>query len=158
MADDYVWTRRDDETPVAYEAFREYLNQGPKRSAAAVGEALGKSTTLMERWCAAHDWRARVLAHDQFMASAATDGLASQMASARDDNLELAGTLRTHLTNQLTTAMQQGEDPSVRWSQALAAMVRLEEHAFRLKDDPKVSALRDRAKDLVRRLEETANS
>lgn len=158
MADDYVWTRRDDETSPAYEAFRTYLGMGDKRSAAAVGETLGKSTTLMERWCAAHDWRARVLAHDQYMASAATDGLASQMASARDDNLELAATLRTHLTNQLATAMRSGDDPSVRWSQALAAMVRLEEHAFRLKDDPKTSQLRDRAKELVRRFEEAGQS
>lgn len=154
MADDYVWTRRDGESPVAYEAFREYLTQGPKRSLASVGQALGKSTALMERWSAAHDWVGRVLAHDQFMASAATDGLASQMASARDDNLTLAATLRAHLTTQLHTAMQNGDDPSVRWSQALAAMVRLEEHAFRLKDDPKTSQLRDRAKELVRRLEE----
>lgn len=154
MADDYVWTRRDGETSEAYEAFRIYLGMGTKRSAGAVGEALGKSAALMERWCTAHDWRARVLAHDQYMASAATDGLASQMASARDDNLTLAATLREHLTNQLTTCMQNGDDPSVRWSQALAAMVRLEEHAFRLKDDPKTSQLRDRAKELVRRLEE----
>lgn len=154
MADDYVWTRRNDETSPAYEAFRTYLGMGTKRTLAAVGETLGKSAALMERWSAAHDWRARVLAHDQYMASAATDGLASQMASARDDNLTLAATLREHLTSQLHTAMQNGDDPSVRWSQALAAMVRLEEHAFRLKDDPKTSQLRDRAKELVRRLEE----
>jgi hypothetical protein len=158
VADDYVWTRREGESSVAYEAFREYLNQGAKRSGAAVGEALGKSAALMERWSAAHDWVARALAHDQYLASAATDGLASQMASARDDNLTLAATLRSHLANQLTTCMQTGEDPTVRWSQALAAMVRLEEHAFRLKDDPKTSALRDRAKELLRRLEEAANS
>lgn len=158
MADDYVWTRREGETSVAYEAFREYLNQGAKRSLASVGKTLGKSLALMERWSAAHDWVARALAHDQYLAGAATDGLASQMASARDDNLSLAATLRAHLTNQLATCMRDGDDPSVRWSQALAAMVRLEEHAFRLKDDPKTSALRDRAKELVRRLEEAARS
>lgn len=157
MASEYIWTRREGESSVAYEAFREYLNQGPKRSGAAVGEALGKSTTLMERWCAAHDWVARALAYDQYMASAATDGLASQMASARDDNLTLAATLRGHLSTQLTTAIERKSDPSVRWSQALVAMIRLEEHAFRLKDDPKVSALRDRAKELIQRMEDLAN-
>lgn len=158
MADDYVWTRREGESGVAYEAFREYLRLGTKRSIRLVAEELSKSEALMKRWSSEHSWPARALAHDQYMASAATDGLASQMASARDDNLTLAATLRTHLTNQLATAMRSGDDPSVRWSQALAAMVRLEEHAFRLKDDPKTSQLRDRAKELVRRLEEAGQS
>lgn len=158
MADDYVWTRREGETSVAYEAFREYLNQGPKRSLASVGKTLGKSLALMERWSAAHDWVARALAHDQYLAGAATDGLASQMASARDDNLTLAATLRAHLTNQLVTCMQTNEDPSVRWSQALAAMVRLEEHAFRLKDDPKTTAVRTRVEEYLRRVEQANQS
>lgn len=154
MADDYVWTRREDETSPAYEAFRTYLGMGASRSLSKLAGELNKSMQLLAGWSSKHDWVDRVRAHDQYLASAATDGLASQMASARDDNLELAATLRAHLTNQLAIAMQNREDPSVRWSQALAAMVRLEEHAFRLKDDPKTSQLRDRAKELVRRLEE----
>lgn len=158
MADDYVWTRREGETSPAYEAFRTYLGIGPTRSLAKVAKDLNKSMQLLAGWSSKHEWVERVRAHDQYLAGAATDGLASQMASARDDNLSLAATLRAHLTNQLVTCMQTGDDPSVRWSQALAAMVRLEEHAFRLKDDPKTSALRDRAKELVRRLEEAARS
>lgn len=154
MADDYVWTRREDETSPAYEAFRTYLGMGGSRSLSKLAGELNKSMQLLAGWSSKHNWVDRVRAHDQYLASAATDGLASQMASARDDNLELAATLRAHLTTQLHTAMQNGDDPSVRWSQALAAMVRLEEHAFRLKDDPKTSQLRDRAKELVRRLEE----
>ncbi|MEW2127095.1 hypothetical protein AB0891_25585 [Streptomyces sp. NPDC007259] len=154
MADNYVWTRREDETSPAYEAFRTYLGMGASRSLSKLAGELNKSMQLLAGWSSKHDWVDRVRAHDQYLASAATDGLASQMASARDDNLELAATLRAHLTNQLAIAMQNRDDPSVRWSQALAAMVRLEEHAFRLKDDPKTSQLRDRAKELVRRLEE----
>lgn len=158
MADDYVWTRREGETSPAYEAFRTYLGMGSGRSLSKLAGDLNKSMQLLAGWSSKHDWVERVLAHDQYLAGAATDGLASQMASARDDNLSLAATLRAHLTNQLVTCMRDGDDPSVRWSQALAAMVRLEEHAFRLKDDPKTSALRDRAKELVRRLEEAARS
>src|SRR4051812_35159748 len=38
------------ESDKAFAAFREYLDLGPKRSLALVGEKLGKSEGLMERW------------------------------------------------------------------------------------------------------------
>lgn len=158
MADDYVWTRREGETSPAYEAFRTYLGMGPSRSLAKVAKDLNKSMQLLAGWSSKHEWVERVRAHDQYLAGAATDGLASQMASARDDNLTLAATLRAHLTNQLVTCMQTNEDPSVRWSQALAAMVRLEEHAFRLKDDPKTTAVRTRVEEYLRRVEQANQS
>ncbi|MDF2711084.1 MAG: hypothetical protein K0R62_6736 [Nonomuraea muscovyensis] len=149
----YPWVRRTTERGKAYDAFREYLNLGPRRTIKQAAENVGITYDSAQELSTRHDWVARSIAYDQHLASAATDGLASQMASARDENLELADKLRGHLVNQLETCMRQGEDPSVRWSQALGAMVRLEEHAFRLKDDPKASAARDKVINLLERLD-----
>lgn len=153
----YPWVRRTTERGPAYDAFQAYLRQGPRRTITSAAEEVGISRDSARELSSRHDWVARSIAYDQHIATAATDGLASQMASARDDNLALADKLRGHLVDQLEEAMRAKEDPTVRWSQALAAMVRLEEHAFRLKDDPKTSATRGRVEELLRRFEE-ANS
>ncbi|TXS02304.1 hypothetical protein EAO70_37275 [Streptomyces sp. adm13(2018)] len=150
----YPWVRRTTERGKAYDAFREYLNQGPRRTVLATAEAVGITKDSAYELSKRHDWGARATAYDQHLASAATDGLASQMASARDDNLALADKLRGHLSDQLDGFIGGREDPTVRWSQALAAMVRLEEHAFRLKDDPKASAARDRVQQYLQRIEQ----
>jgi len=149
----YPWVRRTTERGKAYDAFREYLNQGPRRTVLAAAEAAGITKDSAYELSKRHDWGARATAYDQHLASAATDGLASQMASARDDNLALADKLRGHLTDQLDGFIRGREDPTVRWSQALAAMVRLEEHAFRLKDDPKTTAARSRVEEYLQRIE-----
>jgi len=154
----YPWVRRDTERGQAYAAFREYLNQGPRRTVIAAAKEAGISSDSAYELSKRHDWQARATAYDQHLASAATDGLASQMASARDDNLALADKLRSHLSDRLDECIAQRDDPTVRWSQALAAMVRLEEHAFRLKDDPKASAARDRVQTLIERFERITNT
>jgi len=154
----YPWVRRTTERGQAYAAFREYLNLGPRRTVIAAAEAAGIHKESAYELSKRHDWGARATAYDQHLASAATDGLASQMASARDDNLTLADKLRSHLSDQLDGFIRDRDDPTVRWSQALAAMVRLEEHAFRLKDDPKASAARDRVQTLIERFERITNT
>lgn len=154
----YPWVRRETERGRAYDAFQAYLRQGPRRTIPVAAEEVGISRDSAQELSSRHDWVARSIAYDQHIASAATDGLANQMASARDDNLQLADKLRGHLVNQLETCMLNGEDPSVRWSQALGAMVRLEEHAFRLKDDPKTSAIRSHVQDLLNRLDKASQT
>lgn len=149
----YPWVRRTTERGKAYDAFQAYLRLGPRRTITAAAEDVGISRDSAQELSARHDWVARSIAYDQHIASAATDGLANQMASARDDNLTLADKLRGHLSDQLDGFIRDRDDPTVRWSQALAAMVRLEEHAFRLKDDPKTSAARDKVQSLLDRLD-----
>ncbi|MFJ8301582.1 hypothetical protein ACIQ9R_37535 [Streptomyces sp. NPDC094447] len=149
----YPWVRRETERGRAYDAFQAYLRLGPRRTITAAAEDVGISRDSAQELSSRHDWVARSIAYDQHIASAATDGLASQMASARDDNLTLADKLRGHLSDQLDGFIAHRDDPTVRWSQALAAMVRLEEHAFRLKDDPKTSAARDKVQGLIERFE-----
>jgi hypothetical protein len=58
------WEQRDDETARAYEAFALYRSLGPERSCARVGQKLGKSSTIMDRWSARHEWVDRVRAYD----------------------------------------------------------------------------------------------
>lgn len=158
MSDEpYPWVRRTTERGTAYDAFREYLNLGPRRSLRQASQNVGISIDSAKELSLRHDWVERSTAYDQHLATASTDGLASQLASARGDNLALADKLRGHLVNQLETAMRNQEDPSVRWSQALGALVRLEEHAFRLKDDPKTTAVRSRVEELLRRAEEATS-
>src|SRR5829696_7124599 len=55
------------ESAKAFEAFTTYMNLGPTRSLAAVGQKLGKSKVLMERWSKRHNWVGRVDAYVQYM-------------------------------------------------------------------------------------------
>jgi hypothetical protein len=56
------------ETSKAYAAFREYLDLGPQRSLVAVGQKLGKSRVVIERWSSKFDWVSRVQAHTAHLA------------------------------------------------------------------------------------------
>ena len=57
------------ESAKAFAAFTEYLNQGPERSLAAVGQKLGKSLVLIERWSSRWHWAERVQAHAAHLAA-----------------------------------------------------------------------------------------
>lgn len=98
-----AWDRRPTETAEAFEAFALYRDAGPTRSAASVGVALGKSTTLMERWSGRHDWPARAAAYDTEVARRAAaktmetdvEALARQVRQARAIQAKAAKRFRT---------------------------------------------------------------
>jgi hypothetical protein len=56
------------ESAKAFAAFSLYLSQGAERSIRTVGEQLGKSEGLIERWAAKYDWQSRVAAHAAHLA------------------------------------------------------------------------------------------
>lgn len=56
------------ESAKAFAAFTLYLNLGAERSLREVGQKLGKSKALIERWCAKYDWQARVQAFSAHLA------------------------------------------------------------------------------------------
>jgi hypothetical protein len=62
-----AWERQKGESRKAYEAFRVYRDMGAARSLAKVAEKLGKSTTLLSRWSAKHDWVERCRKYDEYM-------------------------------------------------------------------------------------------
>jgi len=56
------------ESSKAFAAFQVYLRMGPQRSLAAVGQQLGKSKVVIERWSSKFDWVSRVQAHAAHLA------------------------------------------------------------------------------------------
>jgi len=57
------------ESSPAYQAACRYFNQAMgARSSARVGVELGKSTTLMDRWCAVNQWVVRAKGYDRLLA------------------------------------------------------------------------------------------
>jgi hypothetical protein len=75
------------ETAKAFAAFSEYLSMGPQRSLEAVGQKLGKSKALMERWSKRHNWVMRVNAHAEHVAALTR---CSEMDVVREFALERA--------------------------------------------------------------------
>jgi hypothetical protein len=138
MADE-IWTRRENETSVAHDAFKTYLYQGKDRSHANVAEAVGKSVQLMNRWAAAHDWRARSVAYDRYIAAADTDGMVHALAESRDKNLALMDKLRGLLDACLDGHIAKVEPPTIRWTQACMAMAKIEANSLLLGKEDKTS-------------------
>ena len=72
------------ESAKAFAAYTTYLNLGPDRSVAAVGQELGKSGSLLERWAKRYDWTARTQANAAHLAGIereAAEGLARGKAA-----------------------------------------------------------------------------
>ena len=76
-------------------------------------------------------------ANGRARAMAETDGMVHQLAACRDKNLALMDKLRGHLETRLDTFIARGEDPTIRWTQALTAMAKVEQNSLLLKDDAK---------------------
>lgn len=70
--------RFDNESTPAYEARVRYVSMGPQRSLEKVGQQLGKSTALMERWSARHDWQDHARRYDETLASLQAQQAAQQ--------------------------------------------------------------------------------
>lgn len=92
------------ESAKAFAAFSLYLVLGPERSIRAVGEKLGKSEGLVERWSARFDWPARVQAHAAHLAivereatEALTRGKAAQWVTRREEHRDDEWALRAEL-------------------------------------------------------------
>jgi hypothetical protein len=95
--------RQPNETAVAFEAFRTYLEMGPSRSLAKVGRALGKSKTLMDRWSKRHAWQARVAAFEAVATRAADDAHMDAIARRSKRQAEVA---QLHGEASLTVARE----------------------------------------------------
>ena len=154
MTDKRAWERRDGESPVAYEAFRTYLHFGAERSLAKVGDALGKSTALMERWSVTHEWVARSVPYDDYIAGAATDGLVHAIAESRDKNLALMDKLRGLLDSRLDDFIARRDDPTIRWTQACMAMAKIEANSLMMKDSQKTDERVEAVLKMAERIEE----
>jgi hypothetical protein len=60
-----LWERQTTDTDKSWEAFEVYRGLGAQRSLLKVGQQLGKSTALLSRWSALHNWVIRAQAWDR---------------------------------------------------------------------------------------------
>lgn len=157
MTESYVWTRRDNESGPAYEAFREYLGQGHGRSLARTSETLNKSIQLLSGWSAKHGWVERVTAYERHIVAAETDGLTHQIAESRDKNLALMDKLRGLLDMRLDDFISRRDDPTIRWTQACVAMTKIEANMLVRNDDQKSTEKIERITEMVERALELQN-
>jgi hypothetical protein len=64
-----MFEQQPKESAKAFAAFSLYLSLGPERSLASVGQKLGKSVGLVERWSRKFDWSTRVQTYAQNLAT-----------------------------------------------------------------------------------------
>ena len=60
-----LWERQEGESAKAFEAFSTYRDMGAERSLAKVGQALGKTKAMMEKWSTTNNWVERAEAWDR---------------------------------------------------------------------------------------------
>ena len=79
------YERKPNESAKAFAGFTTYADLGPKRSLAAVGQALGKSVGLIERWSRRHDWVNRAQAHDAHLAAVEREAADAKMRAKAEE-------------------------------------------------------------------------
>ncbi len=106
-----MWERLPDETAKSFEAFCTYRDMGIDRSLAKVGEKLGKSTALMERWSRRHDWVRRAAAWDDEQERIERETAQKEQAKAiRDMRRRHAGLANTMLVKAALALQRIPED------------------------------------------------
>ena len=155
MAPEQIWMRRDDETEPQYEAFRAYLLMGSRRTLPRVEKSQSRSRQTVSDWSAKYAWQARVKAFDRYAIEAPTDGMVHALAESRDKNLALIDKLRRLLDQRLDDFMEKRQDPSIRWTQALTAMAKVEQNALLMgKDSDQTSEKVSRVEEMLQELDD----
>ena len=96
------------ESDKAFAAFKTYLELGPERSLAMVGQKLGKSKVLMEKWSAKFDWPARVQAYSAHFAMVERKAAESAAAVYGADQAKRREVQREHEWEMRTELMEAG--------------------------------------------------
>ncbi|MDQ3316343.1 MAG: hypothetical protein M3522_03300 [Actinomycetota bacterium] len=104
-----AWERQEPESARAYEAFCHYRDLGPSRSLAKVGQELGKSVGLMERWSSEHDWVARVRALEARDSMLRRDAVQEHLAEKAEDHAKRESRLREKALEVRERAMEKAE-------------------------------------------------
>jgi hypothetical protein len=153
---DHIWTIRDGETAKAYNAFRTYMLQGSERSLDKTRQALGMaSDSQLGNWSSKKvwNWQERVAAYDSYVTEAQVDGYAQQMASVRTYHMDITQRLLVHLDGNMAL-WKPGQDPSIRWTQALAVALKSQQQALQLREETdKPNGLMEQIINHLRKLE-----
>ena len=95
------WERQKGESTQAFAAFLVYLEMGIDRSLNAVGQKLGKSKALMERWSSANHWVERCRAWDNHLQQEAMRAAVAEVRQMNKRHANIALQLQTAALNAL---------------------------------------------------------
>jgi hypothetical protein len=149
LSGEHPWIRQEWESQPAYDAFRAYQRL---RNSNLVCEEIGKSRSLVTKWCAENLWVERVRHMDNHVATSEVDSYAEELARVKNKHMTLADKLLDHLETLLNGFIARGVDPSVRWTQAFIAATKAQEVALKMR--PMEANQTARLEDLQRRLAE----
>jgi len=110
------WERQPGESAPAYEARWIYFQLGPNRSQVSVGQKLGKSKALMERWSKRWAWVETARAYDDDRARQA-----ARIVAERDEET-IKAEIDQHAKNRKLTEQQMFSLGSASYSNAVKAM------------------------------------
>lgn len=110
-SDTKPWEQQPGESGKAFEAFKVYLDMGSERSIRAVGEKLGKSSTLMARWSSTHGWVERVIAYDADLQRQAHSEAVKSARKMSERHIKLALQLQEKAIKALSKMKPEDLDP-----------------------------------------------
>lgn len=145
MSDERTITipRLDGESSRAYAARVEYVTMGPQRSYALVGQRLGKSGTLIDRWASTYEWVESARRYDGMVATLAIQDAATRyradLEAHREDAMQYGKELCTVAVGLLGKLKKTAEALEVVPPSALPVIVKalttgmdLQAHALRV--------------------------
>ncbi len=118
-----AWSRREGESSRAFAAFEVYRDLGVERSLVKVGQTLGKSRALVERWSAQHDWVDRVAALEARDEMLRREAIEDHVQAGAEDRAKREAALLERGLGVRESAMTQAEK-MVGWPLARQEVVR----------------------------------
>ena len=103
------------ESARAFAAFSLYLSLGPERSTRTVAAKLAKSEQLIRRWCARHDWPARVTAHAGHLAAVEREAAEALVRGKAAEWVKREEELRTQEWETRAEAVELAREAISRW-------------------------------------------
>ena len=123
------WDRRKGESAQAYDAFATYRDMGSTRSLAKVGQKLGKSKTLMDRWSSRWEWVWRCEQYDTAMEQQRLRARATELQQAKDRQAHMAAVMLQKALEKLQALHPEDIPPGV-MVQMVKVASDLERHAL----------------------------
>ena len=133
-----LFERQRRESSKAFAAFKTYLELGPNRSHAKVGEILGVSRRMIDIWGAKYGWMDRIRAHDGYLAEVERQAIERVAIEKAVDWWQLQEPTRRLAWQKAEQAIAMVDKAFARWEKSrrnvgFDGMARMLELAFKLK-------------------------
>lgn len=121
------WDRREDEGTQAFEGFSTYRDLLAARSTARVAQELGKSKTLMDRWCKTYSWVTRARAYDAHLDEAKRAKLLQSQEEMTERHASIANAMLVRVAQAVAKLDPKNLKPQdlSRWVAVAAALERI---------------------------------